>query len=581
MANEVQRLTPAASPTLLEDGALELTFDGQTTASILYSDINTTATFASKIQTELEALSNIGSGNVAVTWMGSYAKVEFQGTLANTNVAEITVSSNTLKRAADTVSVSTTQSGAGGANEVKRFNGDNATTGYVEFSIGLTQVTAPFDSSNLQTAFDSMYGSGNTSVSDVGSNQFTITFQSSLANQDIADLTISSNTTDTSPSTSTDSNGSTGQPQIETVTLPDSPTEGTLNVTLDSVLSSDFNWNDSTPAAITGWTTGGSAGNWTYTRDSNASNVTASGAEGSTPLRKALTITPSTETQGSGGGYTITIGQGSYTLSGQTVGLKVGRTIAISQGSYNLSGQAVALKKGYTVAIASGSYSLSGQSVGLTAQRTIAIAQGSYTLTGQSVAFAKGFTISIGTGSYALTGHGVGLKAARTIAIANGSYSLTGQELGLARGFVITIQQGSYSVTGQSVGVAAQRNLAIGQGAYVLSGQAVGLAKGYTIAIAQGNYDLTGQSVGLSVGRYLAIGQGAYTLSGQGVGLEYVTPSQSGYAIACYVTSTAPHICQITTSRSHSAGLTASDPIDALLVSTSPQPIYVPRSDPR
>lgn len=581
MANEVQRLTPAASPTLLEDGAIELTFDGQTTASISHGDINTTATFASKIQTELEALSNIGSGNVAVTWMGSYAKVEFQGTLANTNVAEITVSSNTLKRAADTVSVTTTTNGSAGANEVKRFYGDNATTGYVEFSVGLVQLYAPFDSSNVQTAFDSMYGSGNTSVSDVGSNQFTITFQGSLAAQDIGSLSIGTNTTDTSPSVGTDTEGAAGQYQVVTVTLPDSPDDGNLNVTLDGVTSSDFAYSSSSPASIGGWTGGGFAGNWTYTRDTAASDVSVSGAEGSTPLRKAFTITPSTETQGSGGGYTITIGQGSYTLSGQTVGLKAGRTIAISQGSYTLSGQAVSLKKGYTVAIASGSYSLSGQPVGLATQRTIAIAQGSYSLTGQAVAFAKGFTISIGTGSYALTGQDVGLRAARTIAIANGSYALTGQELGLARGFVITIQQGSYSVTGQSVGIAAQRKLPIGQGAYVISGQAVGLAKGYTIAIAQGNYALTGQAVGLSVGRYLTIGQGAYTLSGQGVGLEYVTPSQSGYAIACYVTSTAPHICQVTTSRSHNAGLTASDPIDALLVSTKPQKSHLTRSAPQ
>lgn len=303
MANEVQRLTPSDAVTLLDDGAFELTFDGQTTASIPWYDVNMAGSvFAAAIQTALEALPNIGSGNVVVTWSTDHARVEFQGTLADTNVAEITVSSNTLKRAADTVSVNTTQSGAAGTNEVKRFNGDNATTGYVEFSIGSTQVTAPFDSSNLQTAFDSMYGSGNTSVSDVGSNQFTITFQSSLANQDIADLTISSNTTDTNPSTSTDSDGSTGQAQIEAVTLPDSPTEGTLTVTLDSSTSSEFNYNDSSPASISGWTTGGSAGNWTYTRDTNASNVTASGNEGSTPLRKAFTITPSTETEGSGGG---------------------------------------------------------------------------------------------------------------------------------------------------------------------------------------------------------------------------------------------------------------------------------------
>ena len=558
MANEVQRLTPAASPTLLEDGALELTFDGQTTASISYSDINTTATFASKIQTELEALSNIGSGNVAVTWSTDHARIEFQGTLANTNVAEITVSSNTLKRAADTVSVTTTTNGAAEIDDLTGTGGsfsdgndtDTAAVQTISFSNDPNDGNWFFDG-GLVTYPAAPSRSGWTTTGDYVDG-FTITKDDFASGQSPVSVT-----------------GGTlrfyipGTLQVVTVTLPDSPTEGTLNVTLDGSTSSDFNYNDSSPASISGWTGGGSAGNWTYTRDTAASNVSVSGAEGSTPLRKAFTITPSTETQGSGGGYTITIGQGSYTLSGQSVGLKAGRTVAISQGSYTLSGQAVSLKKGYTVAIASGSYSLSGQAVGLTAQRKIAIAQGSYTLTGQSVAFAKGFTISIGTGSYALTGQDVGLRAARTIAIANGSYALTGQELGLARGFVITIQQGSYSVTGQSVGITAQRKLAIGQGAYVLTGQAVGLAKGYTIAIAQGNYALTGQAVGLSVGRYLGIGQGAYALSGQGVGLEYVTPSQSGYAIACYVTSTAPHICQVTTSRSHNAGLTASDPIDA------------------
>ena len=579
MANEVQRLTPSASPTLLEDGALELTFDGQTTASISHTDINTTATFASKIQTELEALSNIGSGNVAVTWSTDHALVEFQGTLANTDVPEITVSSNTLKRAADTVSVNTTTNGSAGQIETQQVSLGGATTGTFDLYDGFNAATVnSLDTSGIQAACDIIFSGGTVTVTDVGSGNFDIT-SNSPAN--LADLSVINNSTDGSPSVSVTQQGQAGQVQVVTVTLPDSPTEGTLNVTLDGASSSDFNYNDSLPASIGGWTEGGSAGNWTYTSNTNASNVSTNGAEGTTPLRKAFTITPSTETQGSGGGYTITIGQGSYTLSGQAVGLKAGRTIAISQGNYTLSGQAVSLKIGYTVAIASGSYSLSGQAVGLTAQRTIAIAQGSYSLTGQSVAFAKGFTISIGTGSYALTGQDVGLRAARTIAIANGSYALTGQELGLARGFVITIQQGSYNVTGQSVGITAQRKLPIGQGAYVLSGQAVGLARGYTIAIAQGNYALTGQAVGLSVGRYLTIGQGAYTLSGQGVGLEYVTPSQSGYAIACYVASTAPHICQVTTSRSHNAGLTATDPIDAVLVSTKPQPIHVPRSDPR
>lgn len=297
MANEVQRLTPAASPTLLEDGALELTFDGQTTASISHGDINTTATFASKIQTELEALSNIGSGNVAVTWSTDHARVEFQGTLANTNVAEITVSANTLKRAADTVSVTTTTNGAAEIDDLTGTGGsfsdgndtDTAAVQTITFSNDPNDGNWFFDG-GLVTYPSAPSRSGWTTTGDYVDG-FTITKDDFASGQSPVSVT-----------------GGTlryyvaGVAQVVTVTLPDSPTEGTLNVTLDGSTSSDFNYNDSSPASISGWTGGGSAGNWTYTRDTAASNVSVSGAEGSTPLRKAFTITPSTETQGSGGG---------------------------------------------------------------------------------------------------------------------------------------------------------------------------------------------------------------------------------------------------------------------------------------
>jgi hypothetical protein len=545
MANEVQRLTPAASPTLLEDGALELTFDGQTTASISYSDINTTATFASKIQTELEALSNIGSGNVAVTWSTDHARVEFQGTLANTDVAEIAVAANTLKAGADTVSVTTTQNGSVSVDEVKRFNGDNATTGSVEFSVGLVSLSAPFDTSNVQAAFDTMYGSGNTSVSDVGSNQFTITFQGSLAGQDVGDLSISSNTTDTSPSTGTDTQGAAGQPQIVTVTTPDNPTEGTLNVTLDGSTSADFAPSDSLPAAISGWTTGGTAGNWTYTRDTNAANVTASGAEGSTPLRVSVGITPSTETQGSSSGDNLTansIASGTPSVGSPTIGQKHTLTASsVSSDTPTVGSPSITQKH----ALAANSVTSGTPSVGSPSLVQVVA------LTATSVSAG---TPTVGTPT-------LGQKHALT---ANSVSSGTPSTGAPTAAVVVALSASSVSSGTPSVGTPS-----IGQ---VHSLSAVGVSTGTP-------------SVGSPVfGQLHVLVAQAVTSGAPSVGsptVSIVTPSQSGFAIACYVTSTAPHICQVTTSRSHNAGLTASDPIDALLVSTSPQPIYVPRSDPR
>lgn len=79
--NEVQRLT------VYDNATFALTYGGQTT-----SDLPATST-AGEIQSALEALSSIGSGNVTVTGSNPW-DIEFVGTLAETNVAEITVTSD-------------------------------------------------------------------------------------------------------------------------------------------------------------------------------------------------------------------------------------------------------------------------------------------------------------------------------------------------------------------------------------------------------------------------------------------------------------------------------------------------------
>lgn len=80
LPNEIQVVTVSGNP---DGGDWTLTFDGQTTDSLAPD-----ATGA-QVQAALEALSNLGSGNVSVSGDGPYA-VTFQGTLAGTDVPELT-----------------------------------------------------------------------------------------------------------------------------------------------------------------------------------------------------------------------------------------------------------------------------------------------------------------------------------------------------------------------------------------------------------------------------------------------------------------------------------------------------------
>lgn len=577
MASEIKRLyfgsqsSPVASGNV-EAGTYDLTFDGQTASGLNYNDS------AATIQTALEGLSSIGSGNVTVSATANGNTVEFQGALANTNVGDLTAGNITLKQKADTVSVSTTTNGVAGDYEVHTISLGGAGTGGFDLVVsGVPYSVTSLDQTGIQNVYNSAYATSFT-VADIGGGSFRATAN---AVGDCPDPSVANNATDGNPTVNVDTQGTSGTAQVVTVTLPDSPTEGALNVTLDGGTSSDFAYNDSSPASITGWTGGGSAGNWTYTRDTAASNVSVSGAEGSTPLRKDCGIEIVTTQEGSSAGYTIDLASGSYALSGQSVGLLLGRKIDIVQGSYTLTGQDVALSKGFTVALDSGSYALSGQAVELTAQRIIAIETGSYTLTGQDLGLAKGFVIAIGQGSYGLTGQDLGLLFGRVIALEQGSYTLSGQSVELTKGFTITLDAGTFALNGQAIDITAQRLLDIGYGQYSLAGQDVALARGYALEIGQGGYTLTGQDVALLAGRSIAIDAGSYVLTGQDV--VFVRTFGTGYPRTLYVarlTTSAPHLAATTTTTAHAA-LIPGGIETTTITSSKPHKARVPRSNPQ
>jgi hypothetical protein len=100
--NERQTVTRVAT-----GGTFTLSFSGQTTAAIAFD-----ATPAA-VQTALEGLSNIGAGGVIVTGnAGGPWTVEFAGTLADTDVAQMTGNATNLTGTPRSVTVATTVQGA-------------------------------------------------------------------------------------------------------------------------------------------------------------------------------------------------------------------------------------------------------------------------------------------------------------------------------------------------------------------------------------------------------------------------------------------------------------------------------------
>jgi hypothetical protein len=108
LVNEVQTVTITGTPT---GGTFTLTYSGQTTSAIAYNAAN------SAVLAALEALSNIGVGDVAVTGgpgPGTPYVVTFGGDLAAENVAQMTATGSFTGGTAPAVAVTTTTGGSSG-----------------------------------------------------------------------------------------------------------------------------------------------------------------------------------------------------------------------------------------------------------------------------------------------------------------------------------------------------------------------------------------------------------------------------------------------------------------------------------
>lgn len=103
--NEIQTLSITGAPT---GGTFTLTYSGQTTSAIAYN------ASAANIQTALESLSNIDSGDVSCsggTLPGTAVTVTFEGNLANTDVPLMTSTSSLTGGTSPATSIAETKKG--------------------------------------------------------------------------------------------------------------------------------------------------------------------------------------------------------------------------------------------------------------------------------------------------------------------------------------------------------------------------------------------------------------------------------------------------------------------------------------
>lgn len=187
-----------------------------------------------------------------------------------------------------------------------------------------------------------------------------------------------------------------------------------------------------------------------------------------------------------GGGYTMSVSAGSFTLTGNAATLKAARKLAGGTGAFTLTGIGAALKLARKMAASTGAFSLTGNDATLT-----------YTPAGGPT-----YTLAVGNGAFSITGNDAGLKAGRKMAAGTESFIETGNAAALKAGRKMVAGSGSFTLTGLDAILKAARKLPAGTGVFTLTGSNVNLTVGSAFGYEKNNQLLV-DSIG---GKVLQLG---------------------------------------------------------------------------
>ncbi|MEI7538178.1 MAG: hypothetical protein WCJ76_13245, partial [Comamonadaceae bacterium] len=179
--------TLVATPvTEAPSGSFKLTFGSETTQTISYSSDG--ATLARRVQTALAKLTAIGSGNVQVNYNAGQSNeslvgldIRFTGTLASTNVSQITIEQTNLVNASGVVR--TVTGGVANINQVQSMtlgtdavaNGYRLSLTYLGETYTTNLISGNATASAIQSAVNSVFGVINGAAFTVGKSDTTVT----------------------------------------------------------------------------------------------------------------------------------------------------------------------------------------------------------------------------------------------------------------------------------------------------------------------------------------------------------------------------------------------------------------------
>ena len=394
MANEIQRFyfrsasNPLAQSALISGSFQFSGFSAQASGFIDYNDN------AAAVTAALEAFGgpSIGSGEVSVTDpSGNGFQMEFVNGLANTPINALVPGSNTLRKNADTISVSIVDYGADTTTETHDIDVNGASSGTFDLSWDGGSTTYSVDlsgspSTDIQNAYDSHYGGGAFIVNYFGGDVYFASGNSAGSGYGNSPPSVFNNTTNGSgPFVTLSVTGADGASWQVQIWLPDEPDDGLLNLTVDgSFTTSDFAWNASSGtvasaiSAVIAPTTadsgsGTTADPWVITGPvALLSSFTA--AEGSTALTGPCAVEVVTVQEGS---YVLTadnVACDEPTLSEPTLGVSSGgdtlTAASIATGSPSVGSPVI----GQTHALTASNVATASPSVGSPTIKTVLVA---------------------------------------------------------------------------------------------------------------------------------------------------------------------------------------------------------------
>ncbi|MFC1535507.1 hypothetical protein ACFL7M_19350, partial [Thermodesulfobacteriota bacterium] len=214
------------------DGFFTITFDTETTDPIAYDATET------ELESALESLPNIGTGNVVVIGSGTKDDpwhIEFTGSLANSDVTELTTRDFFQRTGGSRVTTKEDGVEGGTFNEVQTLY-NNAEEGFFTITFeGETTGPIVYNSQVIETSLESLSNIDDVEVSGAGTedNPWVIEFTGTLANKPVNELTTQDFFQRTSGSTITTQRDGVAGTYNEEQTLYDNAEEGFFTVTFD------------------------------------------------------------------------------------------------------------------------------------------------------------------------------------------------------------------------------------------------------------------------------------------------------------------------------------------------------------